>query len=228
MTVADHLTPSDPLVAFRLRSCVRCGYDLAGLPADHACPECGEPYSAQVLELVGWSQLGFIVGTLSWYLHLWVYALVGLVALTFAWGIGAALGGFWASLLPLGFCTLVALLVLARVRSTRRGSNLRLLVTDELVILDTGYTSLLRLAMGEPDEMFALGAELREAQIRLRHPDTWELRLSSGSIRSFRAASLVRIILHCPEDQALALAEELRERIRRALTRLEQEEPAAL
>ena len=40
----------------RIRSslyCANCGYDLRTLPIRHACPECGQEYSAQPLDMQG-------------------------------------------------------------------------------------------------------------------------------------------------------------------------------
>lgn len=31
------------------RTCPRCGYDLRSLPGSGACPECGEPFSPELL-----------------------------------------------------------------------------------------------------------------------------------------------------------------------------------
>jgi hypothetical protein len=30
--------------------CIHCGYDLSGLPDNHTCPECGEPYSWRIID----------------------------------------------------------------------------------------------------------------------------------------------------------------------------------
>lgn len=61
------------------RRCYLCGYDLQGLPDDHACPECGLPRERRaklfheghglsrgvtILVLVGW--FSFALGLLSW------------------------------------------------------------------------------------------------------------------------------------------------------------------
>jgi len=32
-----------------LEHCLECGYPLKGLPAEHRCPECGEPYSMETV-----------------------------------------------------------------------------------------------------------------------------------------------------------------------------------
>jgi len=32
-----------------LEHCLECGYPLKGLPAEHCCPECGEPYDIEVV-----------------------------------------------------------------------------------------------------------------------------------------------------------------------------------
>lgn len=32
-----------------LEHCLECGYPLKGLPAEHRCPECGEPYDIEVV-----------------------------------------------------------------------------------------------------------------------------------------------------------------------------------
>ena len=38
------------LVTHSWKICLRCGYVLKGLPANHRCPECNEPYESSTLE----------------------------------------------------------------------------------------------------------------------------------------------------------------------------------
>jgi hypothetical protein len=38
------MSERDPRDILRLKRCPKCGYDLAGLPRNHACPECGARY----------------------------------------------------------------------------------------------------------------------------------------------------------------------------------------
>ena len=41
--------PLDPL-------CGNCGYSLLGLPATGACPECGHPFSQDLIVITGWGR----------------------------------------------------------------------------------------------------------------------------------------------------------------------------
>ena len=62
-----------------LRHCPHCRYDLTGLPRNHRCPECGQPYDETMLEL----RTGI-------HRRLRIAVAVVLLALIPGWGIGIA------------------------------------------------------------------------------------------------------------------------------------------
>ena len=46
--------PHDRTPPPRLLMCPRCSYDIAGLPRQHRCPECGFAYDGKMFILEGW------------------------------------------------------------------------------------------------------------------------------------------------------------------------------
>lgn len=53
-----------------LRHCGRCGYRLAGLPAEGRCPECGNPYAADEIVIFGWPPGGKLLRGRTWLIPL--------------------------------------------------------------------------------------------------------------------------------------------------------------
>ncbi len=213
-------TTADPLARFRLRRCVKCDYDLAGLPPEHCCPECGEAYSHDTLELVGWSQPGFVPGTFMRWVHIAVYIVVGVFGLFMSWTSGMAAGGFWIWAGPLAYCALVGWIVFARRMQARSGGNLRLIVAADHLVLDTGYPTLLDwLTSSQADEILAFGGELSRLAVRRRRADVWEFYFTAGPFRSLVLTRTAKIVLKCSEAEAQELAHELRLRIARAIER---------
>ena len=136
-TVAHDPTPSDPLAPFRIKRCLKCDYDFTGLPPDHACPECGEAYTRDMLALVGWTQAGYVPGTGMWWVHCAAYVFVWLIGLLVVAVVYVAASNAYpmaALLAPLAYLGITIFLFWERRQQVRAGGNLRLLVTDEFVV----------------------------------------------------------------------------------------------
>jgi hypothetical protein len=69
---------ADPL---RLERCPQCGYQLDGLPAEGACPECGRRYDQSVVFFYGWARGSYtdVATARPWALGLMLLAAVAIV-----------------------------------------------------------------------------------------------------------------------------------------------------
>ncbi len=199
---------ADPLARFRLRRCVNCHYDLVGLPPEHCCPECGEAYTRDTLLLVGWSGARFVGGTGMWFLRFLLYPMLVLLVTMLVWPAGLVLAAWfiWSQFIA---C-----------------ANQRLLVTDAEIRRPAASRNKLKLLLDTacyPPS--TLGRELRHVRLRRCRSDLWELLVHARSRQRFFTAGSVRVVLLCDEDEARALAHELRLRIARAIELQKPAEP---
>jgi hypothetical protein len=210
----------DPLAVFRVKRCLKCEYDLAGLPPDHACPECGEEYTRGTLALIGWSQAEYIPGTGMWWLHRIVYAFLWLLGLFIVGGLAIPISSAFSNLVwfaPLGYIAFTGWLFWERRKQVKAGGNKRLLVSEAEVQVLAGPQHRLLQNVKVSKTPFKLGRALRRVRLTRRRHDVWEILLHAGSLRAFLMADSVQIDLRCTEEEAQALAGELRSRIARAL-----------
>jgi hypothetical protein len=197
---------ADPFAAYRIRRCLKCDYDLTGLPLDNTCPECGEAYARDMMLVTGWSHARFVAGTGMWWLRFLLYFVLVLVLITLIWPVGLALAAWfiWSQFFA--------------------DQNQRLLVTDTEIRRPQAlrYRLLRRfdVACYPPPK---LGRDLRRVRLRRCRDDLWKVFVYGSPGQASVTPSPLRIVLLCGEEEAQALAHELRLRIARALEQQEQE-----
>jgi hypothetical protein len=167
------------------------------------------------LQLLGWSHVAHVPGTGLWWLHLVVYTLMwsaGLVLL----GPLAALSG-WGWLLILLYLLAGVLLIRRARRHAAIGGNSRLLIGETQAIQLLGPTPFFLRHRTLAGLEIPFGSVLRRLDTRRRQANLWEFRLHSGPYISFTVAKTTTLLLRCTDEEARALAHELRLRIARAL-----------
>ncbi len=180
-----------------------------------------------MLALVGWTQAGYIPGTGMWWLHCAAYVFVWLIGLLVVAVVYVAASNAYptaALLAPLAYLGITFFLFWERRQQVKAGGNLRLLVTDEFVVrFESQEHRLFRRVSFRRTNMSGdlawFGVAIRRVRLKRRSDHVWELRLNAGFWRSFLIADSLRIGLRCSEEEARALAQELRLRVARAVER---------
>jgi hypothetical protein len=210
--VADPREQPDPLAVFRVKRCLKCEYDLAGLPPDHACPECGETFSKDTLCLLGWEQLGQLPGNALWivrwfwYIFLWVWLMESAARLGFR-----AIGGWWSWIVPFSLVVGGAVLLWRRIRTRSERHERRWLVTHEALVTTDNLKSYPSEQEAPDSIQIQLDADSHQFKAGRRGPRTWEIRLVTAGTAVDPDAPT--IYLRCDDKEAHALAEELRRRV---------------
>ncbi len=113
----------------QLKECPQCGYDLGGLPREHACPECGFEYDAETCCLE--------VGRRKSRMQAWIYIvllILFLMSLLLAIGRGNPFAVMFR-ILALSFPIIGVVLFVRRTRYNRPGTRQAL----HLVLDSSGY-----------------------------------------------------------------------------------------
>ena len=133
---AATMTDREPRDILRLKRCPRCSYDLAGLPRNHACPECGFRYDELTFRLdVGGTKLKLQRSIEALY-----FAFMAGLAVLYAWFSGRRTPTqfIWAMLLlalaTLSMPMVVSLVYRMRGRMERPG-------TLTVIFDSTGFTT---------------------------------------------------------------------------------------
>lgn len=202
----------DFLARFRLRECPGCGYDLQGLPPEHVCPECGATYSTETLDLVGWSREGRMPGHWLWWrrrvvaFFFWLLCAGAAIAVYVTWGGAAA---FIAQLVF--FAVTMGFIRFLRGRWPDDYDNRWLIPTrGPVAIRPNGW--LVEPGEASWDADFVFGTEVRDLTLRRCRTDVWEFGLLM--VRPARSSWCdLTLVFHCSQDEADALATEIRRRI---------------
>ena len=106
----------------RLERCAGCGYQLAGLPADGLCPECGHAYAADDVVLRGWacgSRASIATGNRR---VVFVWIVFGLLNMTYPL-MSAVLRGWWTFfiIMAIAWLTLTGISIWLRWRDPEAG-----------------------------------------------------------------------------------------------------------
>jgi hypothetical protein len=185
-----------------LERCPQCGYSLAHLPRDHACPECGLAYDRSMFLLAGWTVPRF--GRAALAMLIVVLALL-LARFTFAWPWMVVAGGAVA-------CVVVDLALELYLRH-RRGPGGRALVT--YVVSEEGIGLVGRRLFPWRDYSHLMLLREGDTAWRLHlYPRLW----TPGTLIGL-SAPMINADLHCPEADAEAVRGEIQRRISAARRR---------
>lgn len=124
----------DALAAFRHRSCLKCEYELRGLPERGVCPECGESFDLDTLVVAGWTSPAYVPGpahvvrSIVMFLLIILFVAPVLVMIFTASGLTTQV----SAIAVIGIVMLAAYATYRRrVHSRRQGGDMRMIVTHE-------------------------------------------------------------------------------------------------
>ena len=155
----------------RLTHCPRCGYDLEGLPREHACPECGYAYDMTVSMIWVWSDgeepkiFNVVSNGLS-------AAFLFLIFLMLLWAVPRNGGfGIWFFLIITGFGSFTTYKSLIKtIRNYRLQEEDK--ASDALVFSPSGF-----LVKREGAGQWKLWDKVKSCKLKKLRKGRWRLRL---------------------------------------------------
>ncbi len=195
----------------RLTCCPACDYDIAALPRQSRCPECGFAYDEHMFMLQGWR----LPGRRAWIRAAIIYGPIGVIALgalrtDFAWSADVILG------LVVGAA---AVMTLAYVFAWHRDKSGGRVLTSYLITAD---------GVARPGRRTVYMWRNYSHLMLMPAGDGWRIHLYPSWWRAVGPPA-VNARLQCGEREAEAVRDEIQRRIN-AARRAESEErpPAAL
>jgi hypothetical protein len=140
-TTADNISAEpgpepaeDALAAFRHRSCLKCEYDLRGLPERGVCPECGGSYDRDTLVVAGWTSPAYAPGLSHTLRNIVLFLLIILFVAPVLTTIFTA-GGLTVQVSAFAVIGIIGLAAYTayrrRIHSRQHGGDIRLVVSME-------------------------------------------------------------------------------------------------